>query len=225
LSDAARQATLWVNHEVKTMSDLFDAERVYAAQSPAELAAEYDRVAESYDAVLVEQHDWRMPEIMAGIVAWLLPREARILDAACGTGLIGVHLKQYGFTHLEGLDISAGMLEVARRKDAYGSLVCAPLGEPLPYPDARFDAFTVAGAFTPGHAPAHSLDELVRITRPGGYGVFSLRDDVDQPDFHANLADHVAAGRLHLLKVGAPFQSLPRAEPHVRNRLYVYEKN
>jgi len=205
------------------MSDLFDAERVYAAQSPAELAAEYDRVAESYDAVL-EQHDWRMPDIMAGLIAWLLPRDARVLDAACGTGLIGVHLKAYGFTHVEGLDISAGMLDVARRKEAYGSLVCAPLGEALPYPDACFDAFTVAGAFTPGHAPAHSMDELVRITRPGGYAVFSLRDDVDQPDFHANLAAHTAAGRLRLLHVGAPFQSLPRAEPHVRNRLYVYVK-
>ena len=51
------------------MADQFDAERVYAAQSPAELAAEYDRVAESYDSVL-EQHEWRMPQIVAGLVAW-----------------------------------------------------------------------------------------------------------------------------------------------------------
>jgi SAM-dependent methyltransferase len=213
-----------MNLEGKQVADLFDADRVYSARSPAELAAEYDRVAESYDAVLVDQHDWRMPEILAGIVAWLLPRDAHILDAACGTGLIGVHLKRYGFTHLEGLDISPGMLEVAGRKDAYEALLCAPLGEPLPYADACFDAFTVAGAFTPGHAPAESLDELVRITRPGGYGVFSLRDDVAQPDFHARLAQHTAAGSLRLLQVGAPFQSLPRVEPHVRNRLYVYTK-
>jgi SAM-dependent methyltransferase len=206
------------------MSDLFDADRVYAARTPGELAAEYDRVAESYDEVLVGSHDWRMPDIMAGLVAWLLPRDARILDAACGTGLIGEHLARYGFTHVEGLDLSSGMLEVARRKKVYGPLLCAALGEPLPYADDRFDAVTVAGAFTPGHAPASSLDELARILRPGGYAIFSLRADVEQPDFHAALGHLVAEGRWSLVHVGAPFQSLPRAEPHVKNRLYVYIK-
>jgi ubiquinone/menaquinone biosynthesis C-methylase UbiE len=154
-----------------------------------------------------------------------MPRSARVLDAACGTGLIGVALARYGFSDIEGLDISAGMLEVAKRKGVYASLVCAPLGEPLPYPDAHFDVFTVAGAFTPGHAPAESFDELLRITRPGGFAVFSLRDDVEQPEFHAALAQWEAAGRCQVVHVGAPFQSLPRAEPHVRNRLYVYKIN
>ena len=205
------------------MRDLFDAARVYAAQNPAELAAEYDRVAESYDQVLVGEHDWRMPEIMAGLVAWLLPREARLLDAACGTGLIGEHLARYGFTQIEGLDLPAGMLEVARRKGVYGPLTCTALGAPLPYATATFDAFTVAGAFTPGHAPASALDELLRVTRAGGYAIFSLRDDLAQADFHVALAAQAAAGRWSLVHVGAAFQSLPKAEPHVRNRLYVYQ--
>lgn len=205
------------------MADLFDAERVYAARSPEELAAEYDRIAESYDAVLVEAHDWRMPEIVAGLVAWLLPRDARVLDAACGTGLIGVHLARYGFVAPDGLDLSAGMLAVARRKGVYGDLLCAPLGHRLPYPTGLFDAVTVAGAFTPGHAPARSLDELVRVTRAGGFLVFSLRDDLEQPDF-ADAMDRLERdGRWRRLHAGAPFQSLPRVEPHVKNRLYVYE--
>jgi len=205
------------------MSDLFDAERVYAARTPAELAAEYDRVAESYDQVLVDAHDWRMPEIMAGLVAWLLPRESAILDAACGTGLIGVHLARYGFNTVDGLDLSAGMLDVARRKGVYRDLVCAALGEPLAYPSGTYDAVTVAGAFTPGHAPASALPEVIRIIRPGGYAVFSLRDDLAQPDFASEIARLTALGRWRLIHEGAAFQSLPRAEPHVRNRLYVYQ--
>jgi predicted TPR repeat methyltransferase len=205
------------------MADLFDADRVYAARTPAELAAEYDRVAESYDHVLVEAHEWRMPQIVAGLVAWLLPREARLLDAACGTGLIGEHLAPYGFTAIDGLDLSAGMLTVAARKGVYRDLACLALGPPLPYPSGHYDAVTVAGAFTPGHAPAEALEELCRVTRPGGYLVFSLRDDLEQPDFAAQIAALSARGRWQLVHRGAAFQSLPRAEPHVKNRLYVYQ--
>ena len=120
---------------------------------------------------------------------------------------------------------AAGMLEVARRKGVYAELACCALGEALPYAERCFDAVTVAGAFTPGHAPASSLADLVRLVRPGGYLVFSLRDDVAQPDFTAAIADLTRAGAWNLLHTGAPFQSLPKVEPHVRNRLYVYSVN
>ena len=205
------------------MSREFDVDRLYAARNAAELSAEYDRVAENYDAALIEDHDWRMPEIMAGLVAWLLPRTARILDAACGTGLVGAGLHHYGFSDLHGIDSSPGMIAVARRKSLYASLEVGTLGAPLRYATATFDAFTVAGAFTPKHAPADSLIELLRVTRPGSYAIFSLRSDVDQPDFAAQIAALTAAGRWSLLREGADFQSLPRAEPQVRNRLYVYQ--
>ena len=83
----------------------FDVERLYAATTPAELTAEYDRVAESYDAALVDEHAWRLPEVVAGVAGWLLPRSARILDAACGTGLVGVGLARFGFRAVHGLDL------------------------------------------------------------------------------------------------------------------------
>lgn len=103
------------------MSHDFDVERLYAATTPAELTAEYDRVAETYDAALVEGHEWRMPEIMAGLAAWLLPRTARVLDGACGTGLVGESLSRFGFRDVHGLDLSPGMVAVARRKGVYAA--------------------------------------------------------------------------------------------------------
>ena len=109
--------------------------------------------------------------------------------------------------------------------NAFSDELVGALGEALPYAERRFDAVTVAGAFTPGHAPASSLADLVRLVRPGGYLVFSLRDDVAQPDFTAAIADLTRAGAWTLLHTGAPFQSLPKVEPHVRNRLYVYSVN
>lgn len=200
----------------------FELERLYAAANPAELTAEYDRIAESYDAALVEDHDWHMPEIVAGLCAWLLPRTARILDAACGTGLVGVGLRRLGFTDLHGLDLSAGMLTVARRKEVYRGLKIAALGSQLPFEKGDFDAFTVCGAFTPKHAPPESLEELLRVTRPGGYAIFSLRTDQPPPGFAERIRLLAETGRWRLLHEGAEFQSLPLAEPHVRNRLYVY---
>lgn len=205
------------------MSQGFDVEQVYAAKNSVELAEEYDRVAEAYDAALVDGHEWRMPEIMAGLTAWLLPRDARILDAACGTGLVGESLYRFGFRALEGLDLSPGMIAVAQRKNVYRDLQVAALGGALPYPDDSFDAFVVCGAFTPQHAPPESLDELLRITRPDGYAIFSLRSDTPPPGFAEAIARLTAAGRWTKLHEGAEFQSLPLAEPHVRNRLSVYE--
>ena len=54
----------------------------------------------------------------------------------------------------------------------------AALGEPLPWPDGHFAAFFSTGVFTKGHAPASGLDELARITRPGGHAIFTVRDNV-----------------------------------------------
>jgi predicted TPR repeat methyltransferase len=205
------------------MSHDFDVERLYAASTSAELTAEYDRVAEAYDAALVEGHEWRMPEVMAGLAAWLLPRDARLLDAACGTGLVGESLHRFGFRDLHGLDLSPGMIAVASRKHIYRGLTVAALGGTLPFPDAAFDAFVVCGAFTPQHAPPESLDDLLRVTRPGGFAIFSLRSDTPPPGFAAAIARLAAAGRWTKMHEGAEFQSLPLAEPHVRNRLSVYE--
>ena len=173
--------------------------------------------------MLLEEHQWRAPEIIAGIAAWLLPRSARILDAACGTGLVGAQLKRFGFADVHGVDMSGGMLAVSERKQAYRTLTKAALGGPLPYRSGEFDAVTASGAFTPNHAPPESLDELVRVTRPGGYVIFSLRSDDPPLGFAAAITAMTDSGRWVAFKVGAEFQSMPLVEPQVRTRLHVYE--
>jgi predicted TPR repeat methyltransferase len=205
------------------MPDRFDVGRLEAARTAADLSNEYDRIADSYDSVLIDEHQWRAPEIIAGIAAWLLPRSARILDAACGTGLVGASLKRFGFTDVHGLDMSRGMLAVSERKQAYRTLANAALGGPLPYRSGEFDAVTISGAFTPNHAPPESLNELVRATRPGGYVIFSLRSDEPPRGFAAAIGALTASGRWVLFKQGAEFQSMPLVEPRVRTRLHVYE--
>lgn len=41
------------------------------------------------------------------------PGSVKILDMACGTGLVGKHLAEHGFTDVLGVDCSPKMLEYA----------------------------------------------------------------------------------------------------------------
>jgi ubiquinone/menaquinone biosynthesis C-methylase UbiE len=67
----------------------------------------------------------------------------RILDAGCGTGRHLEPLLRSGAC-ATGLDFSAGMLAVARRKLPAACLVQADLQTPLPFHDAAFDAILCA---------------------------------------------------------------------------------
>ena len=90
-----------------------------------------------------------------------------------------------GYTAVEALDISTGMLDVARAKGAYQQLHCLALGSDLPFADGYFAAIISTGVFTTGHVGAEALDELVRICRPGGAIVLTVKDTVWHGGFSA----------------------------------------
>ena len=46
----------------------------------------------------------------------------------CGTGLVGLNLKEFGYTKILGVDASQGMLDVAAEKQAYSELKALFLG-------------------------------------------------------------------------------------------------
>ncbi len=166
--------------------------------------------------------DYRSPAAVAAVCSRLLNRDARILDAGAGTGLLGVALVEDGFTRLDGLDLSPAMLAEAARKGAYGELTEARLGERLPYETGAYDAVVSSGVLTTGHAPAASLDELVRITRPGGHVVFTLRSDRTPPGYDAKIAELLEAGRWELVERGDEFQAMPTGEPEVLVRVWAF---
>ena len=75
---------------------------------------------------------------------------------------------------------------------------------------------------TTGHAPASSLDELVRVTRPGGHIVFTLRADRMPPGYDAKLTELVEAGCWELVERGDEFQAMPTSEPDVLVRVWAF---
>jgi len=162
------------------------------------------------------------PRAVAGVAGRLLDPDATVLDAGAGTGLLGEELVRAGFRRLDAFDMSDGMLGQAAGKGIYRDLRVARLGEPLEYDTGSYDAVVCAGVLTAGHAPAASLDELVRVTRPGGHVIFTLRSDTALPGFGDKIAELEQGRRWALVDRGDEFQALPRGEPGVLVRVWAF---
>lgn len=198
-------------------------EQVYAAGSAEELAAAYAEWSSDYDRETAAL-GYCLPFIIAGWVARHVPAgSGPLLDAGCGTGLSGPYLRALGYPAVEGLDFADEMLALARQRNAYRMLEQAELVKRLPWPDAYFAAFFSTGVFTEGHAPASGLDELVRITRPGGHAIFTVRDSLLEADGFRDVFERLEnTGRWRRLEQSQPFRAFAIAEPHVLVRTFVF---
>lgn len=207
-----------MSHEEKAL------DRVYAAKSPRELERAYADWAADYDRDTIAL-GYSLPFVIAGWVTRYVPHgDGPLLDAGCGTGLSGPFLKALGYDDLVGLDYSREMLDLAGQRNAYRELRQAELGTTLPWPDDHIAAFLSSGVFTAGHAPASSFEELVRITRPGGHAIFTVRDllleDGGFSDAFRRLED---AGRWRRVEESEPFRAFVLAEPEVKVKAFVFE--
>ena len=109
------------------------------------------------------------------LLSYLSNTQTKILDAGCGTGLVGEILNKNSFKNLIGVDFSQEMLNIAKQKNVYQSLDLVDLTKKLDYEDNVFDAVICAGTFTCGHVGPEALREMVRITKQGGYICFTVR--------------------------------------------------
>jgi predicted TPR repeat methyltransferase len=181
----------------------------YEAKGADEIAALYDRWAETYDAEMAKA-GYRHPSICLALLARYLPRGASpLLDAGAGTGLIGEWLAILAYPHVEALDVSPGMLAMAERTGAYKALHNLALGAPLPFSDGHFAAVVSAGVFTTGHVGPEGLDELVRITRSGGIIVLTVKTSLWDDEFAAKIDTLTAKSLVRVAERTAPYVSMP----------------
>ena len=141
--------------------------------------------------------------------------------AGAGTGMLGDELAEQGFNNMDANDLSPGMLERARSKGIYQDCQVMELGTRLDYPDDRYEAVAICGVFTPNHAPANGLDELVRITKPGGLVLYTLRSDETPADFPIKQQELLDNQCWELVEACEPFASIA-SEPHIRHRCWVF---
>lgn len=96
-----------------------------------------------------------------------------ILDIATGTGDLAILMSETNATKIVGLDISAGMLEVGRKKIVQQNLsekIEMILGdsEKMPFDDNTFDAITVAFGVRNFETLEKGLSEILRVLKPNG---------------------------------------------------------
>ena len=129
---------------------------------------------QSYDSDL-DAYGYVAPDTAAALLMDQLPdKNARILDAGCGTGKVGTVLHAAGFQQLEGADFSESMLDRAKALGIYNNLSIADFSTSLDQQDASFDAIIAVGVWKDGFGEKFT-QEMVRLTKKDGAIVFTVR--------------------------------------------------
>jgi ubiquinone/menaquinone biosynthesis C-methylase UbiE len=177
-SDATETGEI-VGYFYKCVKVTDPAQWAYECQSSTDVKTRYDTWAELYDQDLTSHYD--TPSRAAQQFSqYVDDKTVTILDVGCGTGLMGQALAKLGYTTIEGLDLSKGMLKVAGQKQCYSHLFEFNLIQDnlLNDPDIeKYTAIISAGCITFGHAPAHVLARIFAWLKPGGIFHITVRQD------------------------------------------------
>ncbi len=146
--------------------------RVY--DNPGDKQALFDDWAPTYDHDLVNEMGYVADAEACRRLEALVPdRQARILDAGCGTGLVGRRLRQAGYTEIHGSDYSQKMLAEALSSGAYRSLQQHDLTQPVET-DQPYDAAIVVGVFAFSVPSAEHLVNITCSLKPDGIALVTV---------------------------------------------------
>ncbi len=134
----------------------------------------FDTISKEYDSlnrIISFGIDVKWRKKVVDIVAKHHPET--ILDIATGTGDLAINLTKTNASKIIGLDISEGMLNVARKKIAKKKLettIEMVIGdsENLTFADNSFDAITVAFGIRNFENLEKGLSEILRVLKPNG---------------------------------------------------------
>jgi predicted TPR repeat methyltransferase len=198
--------------------------------SNAFVEATFDSFAASFDAKLAKLQ-YRAPALVATMLeqSGVEPRALDILDAGCGTGLVGPLVAPHA-RRLVGVDLSAKMLAHARERKVYDDLVKSELTTFLSSATERYDVIVsadtlvyfgpleeviaaAAGALRAGGRLVFTVEELSATAHDPGYtisphGRYShTREYVERVLAAVDLQPEIAGAELRL-EAGIPVAGL-----------------
>jgi predicted TPR repeat methyltransferase len=142
----------------------------------------FEPFAATFDSVLRGLH-YRAPELVRDLVATVLGEPAgdlTVLDAGCGTGLVGPLVGPYA-RRLTGVDLSPAMVTKASGRRVYDELIVAELTAYLDGCDADYDLVVASDTL----CYFGDLEPVIRNARralaPGGHLAFTTEDAKDLP--------------------------------------------
>jgi SAM-dependent methyltransferase len=134
----------------------------------------YAEWAENYDKDTTEGMGYVAPVVVADLSAEFLDKGTPVLDLACGTGQLGVELKERGFSIMDGLDLSPEMLAVAEALGIYRNLGEIDMTQPYDLPEGSVEALTCCGIFGPSVIGPEHLVHLAAPMKSGARAVLSI---------------------------------------------------
>ncbi|XP_041480225.1 uncharacterized protein LOC121427746 isoform X1 [Lytechinus variegatus] len=175
---------------------------LHAMKDHGEVERVYDEFAGYFDEFVLSL-EYSGPYFTSRTVARIEPRkDAKMLDVACGTGLLGDELHKLGYTEIVGVDLSKTSLDVLAKKGSYRCAFHANFGPntPLDFDDGYFDVAMSTGSFLPMHLNEKCLPEMIRLVRKGGYIIITTRKYI----FEGETGDmKLRPGLIQLTKDGA----------------------
>lgn len=139
----------------------------------------FDEFAESFEANLTIL-GYRAPPLVADALTKALGAASgrfRGLDAGCGTGWCGPLVRAH-FDRLDGVDLSAGMMAVAQKRNAYDELALGELTAFIASRPATYDAIISADTLCYFGVLGPVLAAARGSLLPGGVLVFTLEQDL-----------------------------------------------
>ncbi|MEA2834741.1 MAG: hypothetical protein QOG66_2943 [Methylobacteriaceae bacterium] len=150
-----------------------------ATAAPAYVARLFDQYAPRFEGHLVDGLGYRAPALLRDAVAEVCRRTDRsmrfagALDLGCGTGLAGAAFRDC-VERLEGVDLSAGMVALAREKGIYDALpVCDVIDHLQAAPNEVFDLIFAADVLVYIGDLTPLFMQLARVLASGGLFAFT----------------------------------------------------
>ena len=152
---------------------------IYKLKTTNEIMKYYDEwgIKNKYDQDMVDWNYTAPKESVNVFKKYALNKNIKILDAGCGTGLVGIELKKYNYLNIDGADLSKKLLDLVP-KGYYKKLEQTDLNKPINADDNTYGGILCVGTFTYGHVGAQSLNEFIRIIKKNGLICFTVNEGI-----------------------------------------------
>ena len=152
---------------------------IYKLKTSEELLKYYQdwTYKNKYNKDMVDWNYTAPQETVSVLKEYVFNKNLKILDAGCGTGLVGIELKKCGYSNIDGVDFSQNMLDLIPQ-GIYKKIEKVDLNKLLKFKDNMYDVIMCVGTFTYGHVKPQALDELIRITKNKGLICFTINEGI-----------------------------------------------